>query len=864
MALPPTGIICFAKDWSEDPTSNHHVLRELAKSRRVLWLNSLGTRTPKLSSARDLGKIRRKLTEFVRGPVNVENDLWVFSPLVLPLPHSAIARRINQQILRATIATMRLRLGLRRFQLWTFLPTVADYVGTLGEELSVYYCVDEWSMFTYLDGTATVEAERALLARVDCVFAINHALADAKRALHPETHCSPHGVDHAMFARALDERTEVPADLAALTGRGPVIGFYGTLQDWVDQDLIVALARRRPDWTFVLLGQQLCDVTRLTGLANVHMLGRRPHELLPAYCKGFSVGLIPYAMIERMAFVNPIKLREYLSAGLPVVSTAVPEVMRYPDWCSVGHTVDEIEAAIVRALADDTPARRRERSAAMTTETWTARVAQVAAIADDLAARRRPAGGAMTTPGSTSGALRAGIVGTGSLAALHVHGLRAGGIEVVGIAEPDPDRRAAAGASLGGRHVRRARRADRGRRQHRARLRSGVRPRGAGHRGARAGLPRRDRAADRHRARRRRAHRRGRPRARPDRHRQPRAAPRSADRARARPGSLRLARRRHRGRHRARRRVPDVRGRAAARALPRRRPSVPRGRRPRPVPARGAARPDRGDRRRVGVARRRPQPRLRRVARPGPLRARRRHAAAELERQAGRQPRRPPRQPRGAAGRSGRAPADPARLDAAARGRRAPARLAPAAARRPGQPLAAPAQGRSGAARGARADRRALRARLAAGEPPPVAIDDAARLVTWVEQVARAAEADRAATLARFAVSPTTAYALTGASGSLGGATLRRLLADGKRVRVLVRRVPAQPVSGVEYVFGNLGDPAAIDRLIQGAQTVIHVRAAMKGLARAPRQHRGRHAERGGVVSAPPGSRSSSTSARCR
>ena len=142
----PTPIVAFAKDWHEDPTSNHHVLRELARSRRVLWLNSLATRTPKLSSGRDLGKIRRKLAEFARGPQNVENDLWVTTPLVLPLPHSAVARAINRQILRATIRALRLRLGIRRFELWTFLPNTADYVGTLGEDRAVYYCVDEWSM----------------------------------------------------------------------------------------------------------------------------------------------------------------------------------------------------------------------------------------------------------------------------------------------------------------------------------------------------------------------------------------------------------------------------------------------------------------------------------------------------------------------------------------------------------------------------------------------------------------------------------------------------------------------------------------------------------------------------------------------
>src|SRR5689334_1378709 len=144
----PLPIVAFAKDWNEDPTSNHHVLRELAKTRRVLWLNSIATRTPSLASGRNLGKIRRKLAEFARGPVNVENDLWVTTPLVLPLPGSAIARAINRQILRATIRALRLRLGIKQFELWTFLPNTADYIGTLGEDLAVYYCVDEWSLFS--------------------------------------------------------------------------------------------------------------------------------------------------------------------------------------------------------------------------------------------------------------------------------------------------------------------------------------------------------------------------------------------------------------------------------------------------------------------------------------------------------------------------------------------------------------------------------------------------------------------------------------------------------------------------------------------------------------------------------------------
>jgi glycosyltransferase involved in cell wall biosynthesis len=383
----PTPIVAFAKDWHEDPTSNHHVLRELARTRRVLWLNSLATRTPKLSSSRDLGKIRRKLGEFVKGPVNVENDLWVMSPLVLPLPHVPAARAINRHLLRATIRGLRLKLGIRDFHLWTFLPNTGDYVGTLGEELSVYYCVDEWSMFSYLDREATVAAERRLLERVDATFAINHALAEAKRAVCPATFVSPHGVDHELFARALEEAVAVPADLTAVPR--PRIGFYGTLQSWVDFELIAHVARARPAWSIVLIGQQLGDLSAIRGIPNIHLLGQRRHAELPAYCKGFDVGIIPYRIDERMTYVNPLKMREYLSAGLPVVSTAVPEVLRYAHACRVARTPDEFVAGIERALGEGDHAARLARSEAMKSETWQARVAEVVRVIDQISAEKR-------------------------------------------------------------------------------------------------------------------------------------------------------------------------------------------------------------------------------------------------------------------------------------------------------------------------------------------------------------------------------------------------------------------------------------------------------------------------------------------
>ena len=381
-----TPIIAFSKDWHEDPTSNHHVLRELARTRRVLWLNSLATRKPNLGSARDLGKIKRKLREFGRGAVNVENDLWVATPLVLPLPQSTIAGALNRRILRLTIQALRVQLGIDRFQLWTFLPNTAPYVGTLGEELAIYYCVDEWATFPGLDRQGTLAMERQLLERVDATFTTSLALRDKKAQHCKATYLAPHGVDHAKFARALDDTLEVPPDLASLPG--PRIGFFGTLRDFLDYELMAHVAKARPDWSLALIGQELCDIGPLKGLPNVHLLGQKKHDELPAYCKGFDVGLIPYRIDNDVKFINPLKLREYLSAGLPVVSTNMPEVQPYAHLCHIARTGDEMVAAIERALGEGSREERMRRSTLMIDETWQARVASILRTVDQLEARK--------------------------------------------------------------------------------------------------------------------------------------------------------------------------------------------------------------------------------------------------------------------------------------------------------------------------------------------------------------------------------------------------------------------------------------------------------------------------------------------
>jgi glycosyltransferase involved in cell wall biosynthesis len=382
-------IVCFAKEWSESPTSNNHVMRTLAAQNRVVWLNSIATRTPKISSARDMRKVSRKIRSFGAGPVEAAPGLFVHTPLVLPLHYTKAAVAVNSVLLRATVARLRRRLAMPDFQLWTFLPTAAPYVGRLGESVSVYYCTDEWSQFTAVDRAAISKMEAELCAKVDVVFAASASLVARKRALNPETHLASHGVDRDHFAAALDPALPVAPELAGI--KGPVLGFFGLVEDWIDVDLLADVAARRPDWTVAVIGPAMVDVSRLAARPNVMLLGRRPYADLPRYAKGFSVGLCPFKINELTANVNPIKLREYLSAGLPVVSTDIPECRVRPEWGRVARTAEEFTGQVEAVLGEDTPARRRERSEAMKAETWERKVDALGAHVLRVAERKKGA-----------------------------------------------------------------------------------------------------------------------------------------------------------------------------------------------------------------------------------------------------------------------------------------------------------------------------------------------------------------------------------------------------------------------------------------------------------------------------------------
>ena len=381
-------IICFSNDWDADPLSKKHIMQRLATHNRILWVNSIGMRNP-TASARDFKRIAKKLWDFAHGCRRLGENLYLFSPLTIPLHGNAAARWFNRFWLALQVRLVCRQIGFRNAITWTFVPYSADVVGNLGEKHVIYHCVDEFSEFTGTDKAALLDMERRLIDKSDAVIVSSGRLQQAKGAQGAQTFLVTHGVDVAHFRKACDPHTPIPADIAGIPA--PIIGFFGLIEDWVDLRLMRFLAQARPQWSFVLIGKVATDDSPLRGLPNVHLLGRKDYQQLPAYCKAFDVALLPFVINELTLAANPLKLREYLAAGLPVVASAIPEAERLEGLLRIARTDEEFLEQIGDLLAVGLPAELRlSISQSMENETWDRKVEDLSRIVESLGTRSQP------------------------------------------------------------------------------------------------------------------------------------------------------------------------------------------------------------------------------------------------------------------------------------------------------------------------------------------------------------------------------------------------------------------------------------------------------------------------------------------
>ena len=367
-------ILCFASGYDAPPTSKHHVMHLLAERNAVLWVNYHASRTPSTSGS-DLAWAARKLAQVASGLKRQRPNLYTLTPLVAPLPSSSAARRLNRALLVAQIRRALATVRRGPLQVWSFTPDIGYLLDDFPAEKVLYYCVDDFASFTGYDREQVLRDEADLCRRADLVVTTSRALQDAKAPLNPNTILVPHGVDYEHFARAVTDDLPVPDDMRGIPH--PILGFFGLLRDWVDLDLLAEVARRRPDWHVVLIGDADSGVNLAAyrSIPNMHFLGRRPYAALPAYCRSFDVGLIPFRLNELTRAVNPIKLREYLAAGLPVVSTPLPEVATGLRFVHLAEDADSTVRALDACLRNGHS--RQERSRTMAAETWPHKLARI-------------------------------------------------------------------------------------------------------------------------------------------------------------------------------------------------------------------------------------------------------------------------------------------------------------------------------------------------------------------------------------------------------------------------------------------------------------------------------------------------------
>ena len=219
-------ILHFGNDWfAENRTSSHQIARCMArKGFQVYYTECPGLRAPK-GSGRDLKKIWSKLSKFLRGPRTVEGGVKVCTLLQVPLHRFSIVRRFNRALMVWTLRWRLWRDGIRNPVTWFMVPHLASVVGKLGEQLSVYYCIDDYAAMPDVNAKAIRYMDEELTRKADFVFVASDTLLECKLRLNPNSHVSPHGVDFHHFTRAQEADLDVPADVATLPR--PVIGFFG-------------------------------------------------------------------------------------------------------------------------------------------------------------------------------------------------------------------------------------------------------------------------------------------------------------------------------------------------------------------------------------------------------------------------------------------------------------------------------------------------------------------------------------------------------------------------------------------------------------------------------------------------------------
>lgn len=389
---PP--LVVFSDDWGRHPSSCQHLIRELLGHRSVTWVNTIGTRPPRLDWA-TVKRVFEKLKQWsplsggrqpsvqasqgegAHGGFTPTAPERVLSPKMWPSFKGRIARSLNKKLLLRSLKPIVSAMPQRPIVIST-LPLVTDLVGELPAAKWVYYCVDDFGVWPGYDGVTMRQLEREFVAKVETIVAVSDTLVCHLKDLGRDSHVLTHGVDFGYWQYSAGD---VPDEFQGL--KPPYVVFWGVIDRRMDVEFVKEIAKAMTAGTVVLFGPQADPEPLLFRLPQVAVRPAVPFERLPALAAAASVLVMPYIDAPVTQAMQPLKLKEYLATGKPVVVRGLPSTYGWADACDVCDTAERFAQAVVDRLREGilpTQPIARER---LSEEGWGAKAKKMEAWLDE-------------------------------------------------------------------------------------------------------------------------------------------------------------------------------------------------------------------------------------------------------------------------------------------------------------------------------------------------------------------------------------------------------------------------------------------------------------------------------------------------
>jgi glycosyltransferase involved in cell wall biosynthesis len=323
--------IVFGEDFARHPHALEHLLRPLFSMNRFFWVETIGLRSPKFTFY-DFSRILEK----IKGWLNLSNprdqkiippSVTVIRPLMIPYNQFSIIRRFNcWNVLRK----VRYQLSLHNIQnpiSISSVPNACDFIGSFAESLKVYYCVDEFSLWPGLDLLFVQSMEKKLMKKVDLILATSDSLTETKTLKGSITPLITHGVEFEHFNIGSQENFHSPLRLC----------YFGLFDERTDQNLLIDIATTVSECEIHIIGKIVCDVNRLKSFDNIKFHGSVSYRQLPFTISSMDIFILPYLRNQLTNNINPLKMKEYLATGRPVVSMDLPEVVKLGDFILIAN-----------------------------------------------------------------------------------------------------------------------------------------------------------------------------------------------------------------------------------------------------------------------------------------------------------------------------------------------------------------------------------------------------------------------------------------------------------------------------------------------------------------------------------------------